>query len=397
MKLTRPIAGALLAGLFPISATAQLPHGTIFFCEGTSSQLSGGSVGFSGTDLHAFSTNETIRVLGMAIDRSRCHVYYGVSERITGVEYGSIIRINTNGTDRQTIVANRYPGPFPRGVTLDAVGQRLYWFTTSGTTRIWSCKLDGSDSRGLVAHNVLNPGISPTVMQVDSTTGKLYWFDQSYGGFRRCNLDGSQVENLLATGSAYSADIDVVNGSFYWAHFDTLYRAPISAISPPAVIATDPSIFLPKQGKLLDVEPSMDLITWVVSGGRIHFTSISNPGTITELPVFQGEQPSGSLEVMPGPRPGLAIAPSAVSAGTAANFDICGVLPSGPAVLILVDWNGASFYAPLFGVFTDPHGAATLPIPIPAGLANSSGHFSVVAFDSALKLVNTLPAPLTVF
>ena len=118
-----------------------------------------------------------------------------------------------------------------------------------------------------MVHNAVLPSPSPLVMQVDSANGKLYWFDSAYAGFRRCNLDGSQIDDLLVTGNVHSAEIDPVNGFFYWALGDELYRAPIDASAPPAVIVTDPDVFLAITGKALDVAPELDLITWVVSGG----------------------------------------------------------------------------------------------------------------------------------
>lgn len=383
----------LLTLVTPLAA--QSPNGTIFFTEANgSTPLALGSVSFSGADLVSLVDNEAVTDLGFALDRQHCHLYYAVVDSSSA---GHIVRVNLNGTDPQSILVNPYPGPYPRGIVLDSNAQRLYWFTRSGVYRIHSCKLDGTDQQEIVPYDAVNPSVSPIVLQVDSVIGKMYWYDGSYGGFRRCNLDGSQIEDLLIPSSnVASVDIDLVNGFFYWTDHMDLYRAPVDGSSAPVVILQDTDVFMPSTGKYLDVEPSMDLITWVVSGGRIHSTSLSTPGAIRELPTFQGVQPSGSLEVLPGPRVGLSITPETVSIGGNVTLEVCGAQPNGAFAVFLDSWNGVSRNRQLYSSTTNSTGQFTLPVTLPANVGPGTAELSVIAADVYPQSVTTLPVTLTI-
>jgi hypothetical protein len=194
----------------------------------------------------------------------------------------------------------------------------------------------------------------------------MYWHDQAYGGFRRANFDGTSVENVLHVGAAYSADIDVVNGAFYWTYFDQLWRAPIDGTAPPAVIATDPAVMLPGSGKLLDVVPELDVVVWVASGSRMHWTRISSPGVVETAPGDPFTSASGSLEVLPGPRPHFVFDPAVLPSGAVTTLDIRGVEPSGNYGMYLSSFAGIPLApTPLFFGTVDADGRASLPIPLP--------------------------------
>jgi hypothetical protein len=210
------------------------------------------------------------------------------------------------------------------------------------------------------------PTVEPTVIQFDTGAGRIYWHDQAYGGFRRANLDGTTVENVLQVGATYSADIDVVNGDFYWTTFDSLWRAPIDGTAPPAVIATDPAFMLPGSGKQLDVVPELDVVVWIVSGGRMHWTRISSPGAIETAPGDPTTNAHGSLEVLPGPRPHFVFDPTVVPSGAVTTLDIGGVEPLGNYGMFLSGFNGIPLApTPLFFGTVDADGRAVLPIPLP--------------------------------
>jgi hypothetical protein len=99
---------------------------------------------------------------------------------------------------------------------------------------------------------------------------------------------------------------------------------------------------------------------------------------------------------MPGPRVGLSITPAVVAPGSTVTFDVCGVLPNGPAIVILETWNGVPINGLLFGALADPLGELSVPLSLPPALTNSTGTFRTFAFDPLVHIVQTLPATLAI-
>ena len=93
----------------------------------------------------------------------------------------------------------------------------LYW-TDARTRKIQRANLDGSQVEDVLAGMVL-----PTRLALDVAAGKLYWVDAGIRGdagtgrIQRANLDGSQVEDVL-TGldDPGSLALDVAAGKLYW-------------------------------------------------------------------------------------------------------------------------------------------------------------------------------------
>jgi sugar lactone lactonase YvrE len=87
---------------------------------------------------------------------------------------------------------------------------RMYW-TDAADGTIQRANLDGSSVENLVA-----TGAGPQGIALDVTGGKMYWVEADGQKVRRANLDGSAVEDLV--GSVGPADIalDVTGGKMYW-------------------------------------------------------------------------------------------------------------------------------------------------------------------------------------
>jgi len=303
---TRRIRLALVATVLASAASAQITEpqhnrvpnrffnqGTVFFTEGNgTTDLSFGSATLSGRLVRALAENETTTTLGIGFDDTRRHVYVALGSPAT------IERMNIDGSGRTTVPIT--PGfPFqPRGVEIDEVNRRIYWISPGVPARIASCAMDGSDPRELVHYNVVSPVVAPRSIHVDGAGGKMYWLEAAIPGFRSANLDGTDIQTELTVSIApYAVDVDVVNGDFYWAYQQNLYRAPIDGSSPPQLILVDTDLFDFDQ---LTVNPEMDIIAWIALAGRIRWTSRSNPGVVHESP-YIGYNASGSIELVSGP------------------------------------------------------------------------------------------------
>jgi hypothetical protein len=107
--------------------------------------------------------------------------------------------MNPDGSDRKTLVTNCH---LPDGIVVDAEAGHIYW-TNMGVPNlddgsIERAALDGRNRTTIVPQGVTH---TPKQIHLDKRNGKLYWCDREGMRVMRSNLDGSQVETLVETGS----------------------------------------------------------------------------------------------------------------------------------------------------------------------------------------------------
>ena len=110
---------------------------------------------------------------------------------------GRIHSMNTDGTDRKTIVTD---SRLPDGIAIDSRSGHIYW-TNMGVPNlndgsIERADLDGKNRKTIVAQGATH---TPKQIQLDRKNSKLYWCDREGMRVMRCNLDGSQLEALVDT------------------------------------------------------------------------------------------------------------------------------------------------------------------------------------------------------
>ena len=112
---------------------------------------------------------------------------------------GRVLSMNPDGSHQQLIAADC---PHPDGIVVDVEAGHVYWTNMGVPSRndgsIERADLDGSNRRFIVA-----PGgtFTPKQLHLDKANGKLYWSDREGMRVMRANLDGSQVETLVQTGT----------------------------------------------------------------------------------------------------------------------------------------------------------------------------------------------------
>jgi hypothetical protein len=111
---------------------------------------------------------------------------------------GRIHSMNTNGSDRKTIVSDCH---LPDGIVVDVEAGHIYW-TNMGIPSlndgsVERANLDGKNRKVIVAKGVTH---SPKQIILDKKGGKLCWCDREGMRVMRCNLDGAQLETLIETG-----------------------------------------------------------------------------------------------------------------------------------------------------------------------------------------------------
>ena len=94
-------------------------------------------------------------------------------------------------------------------------GDQMYW-TDTGAYKIQRANLNGSNIQDLVA------GVDASGIALDVEGSKMYWTNDLIAGkIQRANLDGSNIEDLATIGSSSLADIelDIAGGKMYWTDF----------------------------------------------------------------------------------------------------------------------------------------------------------------------------------
>src|SRR6201996_8347197 len=141
------------------------------------------------------------------------------------INAGRIHSMNTDGSDRKTIVADCH---LPDGIVVDAEAGHVYW-TNMGIPNLNDGSVERADIDGKNRKVIVAKGATHTPKQIilDKKRGKLYWCDREGMRVMRCNLDGAELETLIETGrgEADSRDatrwcvglaIDPKFGHLYW-------------------------------------------------------------------------------------------------------------------------------------------------------------------------------------
>ena len=100
-----------------------------------------------------------------------------------------------------------------------AIGQpvKMYWID-EGTNKIRRANLDGSQVEDVLARLP-----DPSGIAMDVAAGKIYWSDRETDRIQRANLDGSEVEDLVTSElrTPISIALDVAAGKMYWTDVST--------------------------------------------------------------------------------------------------------------------------------------------------------------------------------
>ena len=131
---------------------------------------------------------------------------------VTGINPGWIDFDNTRG-ERSPASWNPNPGE----IALDLEGGKIYWTERASEDRdlngIRSADLDGSNPEDFIM------GIDPLDIALDATEGKIYWtewYDRTANKIHRAGLDGSNIEELNIGILPRDLALDGVEGKIYW-------------------------------------------------------------------------------------------------------------------------------------------------------------------------------------
>src|SRR6516164_1559818 len=111
---------------------------------------------------------------------------------------GHVLSANPDGSDFKTVVADA--GKYPDGLAVDVAAGHIYW-TSMGNFKANDGSIFRADLDGRNITTIVPPGgtFTPKQLQLEKTTGKIYWCDREGMRVMRCNLDGSKIETLVDT------------------------------------------------------------------------------------------------------------------------------------------------------------------------------------------------------
>ncbi len=155
---------------------------------------------------------------------------------------GRILTASSDGT--HVAVVAKDLGSGPDGIVIDGANRHLYW-TSMGKASANDGKISRIDFDGTHLTTIVPAGgtFTPKQLKIDLANRKLYWSDREGMRVMRANMDGSDVEALIVTGTG-EADrknqanwcvgiaLDIAAGKIYWtqkggdnAHRGTIKRA----------------------------------------------------------------------------------------------------------------------------------------------------------------------------
>ncbi len=200
--LGRCILAVALALLFALAREASSAE-TVYWVDRHSGKIAG--LGLSASAVSDALTNPVVAPRDLFLD--------GVSGKMYWVDGDAfkIQRANFDGTQVEDLVQGT-DFSRPGSVVVDAASQKMFWAQGDAVRR---ADTDGTDVEDL-ATGLLRPG----GLALDAGAGKLYW-DDDFGRIQRANLDGSDYEVLVDTGSFTQPPIslDVSGGKMYWSVF----------------------------------------------------------------------------------------------------------------------------------------------------------------------------------
>ena len=164
----------------------------------------------------------------------------------------------------------------------DTMDEPLYvYWTDSGTDKIQSANLDGSNVQDLVTTGLR----TPTNITVNL---KLYWADSGTDTIKFADLDGSNVQDLITTGlrTPTSIAVDREWGSLYWidSGTDKIQSAGIHGENIGDLVTT--GLRTPTDIAIDAYDPNLGKIYWTDSGTdkiqRVNFDGSNIQDLVTE-------------------------------------------------------------------------------------------------------------------
>ncbi len=135
----------------------------------------------------------------------------------------TIQRASLDGSGIETIVTQR---DAPISIALDLPAGKVYW--TTEHSNVQRANLDGTG-----VEHLARADRSPYAIALDLTRGKMYLGGGD--GIWWANLDGTEFEELISTGSVYGIALDLADERVYWCRA-SVYRARLDGSNVERIV-----------------------------------------------------------------------------------------------------------------------------------------------------------------
>jgi sugar lactone lactonase YvrE len=188
--------------------------------------------------------------MGIALDVAGRNLFW------TEFATGEIRRLTLDGSRPHELIADDLGGPI--GLAFDAVGGGLYWTCDDTFPR----KVQRSDADGSRIVDIAS-GASvnrPSAIAADPGGNTIFWTESVAGRIRRADLDGSDVEEIVTSGISSEHDradarefkalgiaVDGVNRKVYWTDMldAQILRADVDGSNVETIVAASAGLELP--------------------------------------------------------------------------------------------------------------------------------------------------------
>jgi len=142
--------------------------------------------------------------LGMRADQLRSRIFF------LDIRGGRIVSANTDGSDVKVLLQGHRTGP--DGIVVDEGAGHIFW-TNMGKPMANDGSIERLDLDGSHLTMVVPRGgtFTPKQLKLDRENRKLYWSDREGMRVMRSNIDGTNIETLVETGSGEEARQDARN------------------------------------------------------------------------------------------------------------------------------------------------------------------------------------------
>ncbi len=194
--------------VLPLSVVGVPAHSqTIYVADACTNKIQ--RVDPGGSDAEDLVVRELGAPTALVVDPLEGKIYWADTES----RWRKIRRANLDGSGIEDVV--EMDARRPDDLAIDPAGRRLYWVASGPGD---DCRLQRSNLDGTAIETVRDLPRPVFSLALDAVNGKLYWVDSLGELIRRANLDGSEGEDVIATGMDFVEDltIDPAGGKAYW-------------------------------------------------------------------------------------------------------------------------------------------------------------------------------------
>ncbi len=120
---------------------------------------------------------------------------------------GHVFSMNPDGSGKEILVSDCR---WPDGIAVDVDAGHMYWTNMGSNPKKNDGSIERADLDGRNRITIVPEGatFTPKQIHLDKENGKLYWCDREGMRVMRANLDGSNIETLVQTGTGDADRLD---------------------------------------------------------------------------------------------------------------------------------------------------------------------------------------------